>query len=274
MAGVYLDGIEIQIMKKHLILLLGALILSSNLMSAQPVGMPPSGPGPTPQFGPGQISQPPDGYILVKVTNSVTKFDLDFPGGTPNDLVKAIEKVTDKSLNTIIPNEYADFKIPAFSVKNVTVDQLFEVLKQESEKGGRYAIDNVDGVGTYPEERNSEYGFSTVGTPNDNSIWYFSWDGEPGPFQRLSAITCKFYQLSPYLDAGYKVDDITTAVDTAWKMLGVTNTPTLSYHKDTKLLIAVGESDKVDLIGDVLKQLSTTPKGKSDDKDLPKSKDQ
>jgi hypothetical protein len=69
------------------------------------------------------------------------------------------------------------------------------------------------------------------------------------------------------------VDDITTAVETGWKMFGVTNPPQVSYHKDTKVLIAVGEQDKVNLIGDVLKQLSTTPKEKSNDKDSAKSKD-
>jgi hypothetical protein len=248
-------------MKKYLLMVLVGSNLSFNLASAQPASV---------SF----TMSPPDGYVLVKVTNSLTKFDLNFPGSTPNDLVKAIEKATGKPLNVIIPYENADLKIPALSVNNVTVAQLFEALKQASEKGGRYAIDNADGVGVYGEGSVSEYGFSTVGRPSDNSIWYFSWDGEPGPFQRISATTCKFYQLSPYLDAGYKVDDIKTAVDTAWKMLGVTNTPTLSYRKDTGLLIAVGASDRVDLIGDVLKQLSTTPKVKSNDKDLPKSKEQ
>ncbi len=84
---------------------------------------------------------------------------------------------------------------------------------------------------------------------------------------------CEFYQLEPYLEAGYTVEDITTAVKTGWKMLGITKPPEITYHKDTKVLIAVGEEDKVNLIADVLKQLSTTPKEKSNDKNLPKSKD-
>ena len=43
---------------------------------------------------------------------------------------------------------------------------------------------------------------------------------------------------------------------------GVTNPPAISYHKDTKVLIVVGKQDEVDLVGDVLKQLSPTPKEK------------
>jgi hypothetical protein len=54
-------------------------------------------------------------------------------------------------------------------------------------------------------------------------------------------------------------------------MLGVTKPPEITYHKDTKVLIAVGEEDKVNLIADVLKQLSTTPKEKSNDKGSGKS---
>jgi hypothetical protein len=53
----------------------------------------------------------------------------------------------------------------------------------------------------------------------------------------------------------------------------VTKPPTLSYHKDTKVLIAVGEKDKVDLIGDVLKQLSQgKPKEKPANGQIEKSK--
>ncbi len=57
-------------------------------------------------------------------------------------------------------------------------------------------------------------------------------------------------------------------------MLGVTNAPAISYHKDTKVLIAVGESNDIRVIDNLLKQLSTTAGEKSNDKDLPKSKDQ
>ena len=39
-------------------------------------------------------------------------------------------------------------------------------------------------------------------------------------------------------------------------MMGETNPPAISYHKDTKLLIAVGEADKLQLIEQVLQQLT------------------
>ena len=260
-------------MKKYLLSLLAGSIFSFNLASAQPVSVPPSMPPPVRGLGDSDSGE----YVFVKATNSLAKFDLDFPGGTPKDLVKAIEKATGKPLNTVIPDEYADLKIPAVSVKKMTVAQLFEVLIQSSKKPERFIVldpRSSDHSDVYNYD--STYGFRTEGVLTDNSIWYFYWDrgNERAPWQVLSSTVCKFYQLEPYLEAGYTVEDITTAVETAWKMLGVTKPPELTYHKDTKVLIAVGEDDKVNLIRDVLKELPTKPKEKSNDKDLPKSKDQ
>jgi len=256
-ASVSLDESEIQNMKKHLLLFLGGSLLLCKMAVAQPAGPSPS-------------MSPPEGYILVKATNSLPKFDLDFHGGTPKDLVKAIEKETDKPLNAIIPDDCADLKA-----------QLFEVLIQASRKTQRYTVidpreRSIGGNGSDVYVNDSRYGFSTVGVPTESSIWYFYWDrgSQFAPWQILSSTVCKFYQLEPYLNAGYTVEDITTAVETGWKMLGVTKQPEITYHKDTKVLIAVGDEDKVVLIGDVLKQLSITPKEKSNDKGLFKSKDQ
>ncbi len=234
-------------MKKIIVLAVSLPVLAFVLAYAQPTPYSSTMP-PANQTG---------RYIWVPQTNSLPKFDLNFPGGTPDQLVKAIEKATDKPLNTVIPEEYAELNIPAFSVRNVTVAQLFDVLTSASKTIQRYdVIDPLVGNGEYVE-RTSTYGFRTDSPPNTNSIWFFIKEGgDTGPFKVVSSTVCKFYQLSPYLEAGYKVDDITTAAGTAWKMLGVTNPPALSYHKQTKVLIAVGEADKVNLIGDVLKQLS------------------
>jgi hypothetical protein len=228
------------------------------LVYAQPSSFP-SMPRPTPP--------PVDSsghFVWVEPTNSLPKFDLSFPGGTPEELVKAIEKATDKPLNTVIPDDCNDLKMPAFSVKNVTVAELFAALTQASRSTHRYDLMDPTTGGISGQEIASTYGFQTEGIPKENSIWFFYWDKERGPFQVVASTVCRFYQLSPYLESGSKVDDITTAVETAWKMLGVTNPPAISFHKDTKVLIAVGKEDEVNLIGDVLKQLSQgKPKGKA-----------
>jgi hypothetical protein len=166
-------------------------------------------------------------------------------------------------------------KIPAVIVRNVTTEQLFQALTTASKSTHRYTIVNPWTLESGGEERSSAYGFQTEGVPTDNSIWFFYLDKYIGPYQMIAPRTARFYQLSAYLGAGYKVEDITTAIETAWKMLGVTNPPEMKYHKDTKVLIAVGEADKLKMIDDALKQLSTEkPKEKSNDKGLSKSERQ
>jgi len=244
-------------MKKCFLLLLAGSVLSVRLASAQPING-------------ASVMSPPDGYVLVKVTNSLTKFDLDFPGGTPKDLVKAVEKATNKALNTVIPDDCANLKIPAFSVKNVTAPQLFDILALASTKTDHYMFQSNDANTSYQDFTDS-YGFRTEGVPSENSIWFFYWDKKSTPQKVIAPTICQFYQLGPYLDAGYKVEDITTTIETGWKMLGDDKSPEISYHKETRVLIAVGAKNRVGMIDEVLKQLSTE---KSNDKDLPKSKNQ
>jgi hypothetical protein len=173
--------------------------------------------------------------------SALTKFNLDFPGGTPAELVKAIEKATGKPLNVIIPDEDALTPLPALRMSNVDVPQLFNAIVNISYKYGPI-------VPGYQREVVSSYGFETKDNkPSDDSIWYFFVYKE-----RPSIKVCQFYSLTPYLDHGFTVDDITTAIQTGWKMAGITSPPELDYHKETGLLIAFGEPDKLKTINDVL----------------------
>ena len=180
---------------------------------------------------------------------SLPRFNLDFPGGTPRDLVNAIEKALSwpqpHRLNVIIPEDCGQLKIPTIKVENVTLPQLFAAVTSASKKMQSHQF------GNYTEY---SYGFRTEGDPTESSIWtFYQYKAPESP---PVSPACKFYQLSPFLDAGYKVEDITTAIETAWKMLEVANPPQIKYHKDTKLLIAVGAPDNLRMIDDALQQLS------------------
>ncbi len=242
-------------MKKYL-LLLSIGTLSFNLAIAQPVNL-----SALPADRP--LTRADLEKALTPVTNSLPRFDLDFKGGTPGELVKTIEKAIGKPLNAVIPDEYADIKLPALSVKNITVAELFEALERATTKLERYAWTDyindrreswTDNPVTWWFDWTFRCGFKTDGTPTENSIWCFYC---AMPEVQHNPVICRFYQLAPYLEAGYKVEDITTTIDTGWKMLGVTRPPEITYHKDTKVLIAVGEADKLKTIDDVLKQLKT-----------------
>jgi len=234
-------------MKKIIVLLIGSALLTSVLAFGQP----------RPQPGNIPVNQAPD--------QNLARFDLDFPGGTPRQLVEAIEKGSGRPLNAIISDEYAIFPLPPLKMRSVTAPELFDALRASSVKLETYTAGYVRGPGggLTPQVGSSQtqYGFKTIGTPKDDSVWFFYVEK---PWLRPEAKECRFWQLAPYLET-YKVDDITTAIQTGWKMLGETTPPTISFHKDTKLLIAVGDGGKLQLIDSVLEQLA---KGKTPVKDM------
>jgi hypothetical protein len=186
---------------------------------------------------------------------TLTKFNLDFPGGTPKELVAAIEKATGKPLNAIIPMEDADIQLPPLKMNDVVTPQLFAALEAASRKmvavqagnfGSSYSISTTD------------YGFTTADSPvSDTSIWYFHADKPSMPPLVSTEKICRFYSLAPYLDRGLTVDDITTVIQTGWTMMGDTSSTEISFHKETKLLIAVGEPEKLEVIDNVLKALES-----------------
>jgi len=194
-------------------------------------------------------------YSYTKPTLQ-TQFGLDFPGGTPAQLVKAIEKATGKPLNAIILTEDADLQMPPLKMNDVTVPQLFAALKAASQKNVAYQTSpSGNSYSTY----GTGYGFTTTDTPvTDNTMWYFRVEKPTLPPVVSTQKVSQFYSLSPYLDRGFTVDDITTAIQTGWKMAGETPTPELNYHKETKLLIAYGEPQKLRTIEQVLNTLPQT----------------
>jgi hypothetical protein len=188
---------------------------------------------------------------------NLAKFDLDFPGGTPRQLVEAIEKASSRPLNAIILDDDAHFQLPPLKMKSVAVPELFAALtavslKAEASFSGVYQRTAGGGISPQFNQYSTQYGFQTQTRPvTEDSVWYFRAEK---PFPMIPPKTCRLWQLAGYLEE-YKVEDITTAIQTSWKMLGETNSPTINFHKDTKLLIAVGEAGKLQLIDSVLEQL-------------------
>ncbi len=237
MAGVYQSGNVDEIpkpMKRHYIMTASGILLSSCLVLSQPAKPLPAA-----------VALP---KAAEEAGSALTRFDLDFPGGTPEQLVRAIEKASGKPVNAVIPTVHADVQLPPLKMKGVTVPQLFEALVNSSRKTINFQPQRS---GSYQQSVTS-FGFRSDEARTEDSIWYFYYDKPPDLPKAL--VLCQFYQLTPYLET-YKVEDITTAIQTGWKMLGETNPPTITYHKDTKLLIAVGEAEKLRLIEQVLMAL-------------------
>ena len=265
--GVFLDeemkGNRFMNMKTHVLLLCLTGCWLTTAFAQQPTapGMPPRVPAPA-RVPPNAID-PNTGLPVAGAVDPVTglpvrpltKFSLDFPGGTPKELVKLIEKRLGRPLNVIVPEEADSMHLPAIKMNNVDVSQLFGALK--ALRPMDVVIDNF----VYK----IQFAFDTQGTVSDDSIWAFVLTKELSRgMVRPPSKSCRFYSLAPYLERGLTVDDITTAIETGWKMLGDSAQPTINFHKDTKLLIAVGEPGKLEIIDDVLKALTPPPPSPGD----------
>ncbi len=235
------------------ICVLSSTIWLGSIGSVGQQGPPPSGPVLPSQRG--TIPMAPAGQVSA---TGLTKFNLDFPGGTPGKLIAAIEKAMGRKLNAIVPEDSADVTLPALKMEQVDVYQLFHALGAASRK--QVAVPNARGPAFGSNYQLVETGYSfEPGSRGegltDNTIWCFTVMKAVPPPANTPARVCRFYSLAPYLERQLTVDDITTAIETAWKMLGESPTPKISFHKDTKLLIAVGEAGKLETIDAVLQAL-------------------
>lgn len=164
----------------------------------------------------------------------------------------AIDKARAKPINAIVPDDCNDIQIPPLKMTDVTVQDLFRALKMASLK---YVLSSYNNGQNYSQSECS-YGFETQGATGDNSVWYFKATKpmEPLPTKEV----CRFYNLESLLEK-YKIEDITTAIQSGWEMLHVTKMPQLKFHPETRLLIAVGPEDNLQIIENVLRQLQPSP---------------
>jgi len=193
--------------------------------------------------------------------SKLTRFDLDFPGGTPAELAAAISKAMGKHLNLVIPTEQADAKIMPIKFDNVTVRDVFAAIGLASEHEEAFS----SGIGGPAQLTVVKMTFSPCSPDkspySDETVWAFRYDR---PNKEIVALMvppktpppqiCRYFQLAPYLE-NYSIEDITTAIQTGWKMAKVDPIPQLSFHKETSLLIAVGTEASVNQIPDVLNAL-------------------
>ena len=192
---------------------------------------------------------PPSPPPPVSPEIELTRFNLDFPGGTPKELVAAIQKAMGKPLNAIINADLMAVQLPPLKMIGVNVDQLFSALLLATQH--RIVRNNM--------VIEQAFTLRTNGKLSDDTIWY-GWGMEQKAFPEPgSEMESRFYLLTPYLERGLTLDDITTAIQSAWKLLGCQPVPSLSYHQETKLLIAVGQARYLMSVDAALKALGSAP---------------
>lgn len=202
----------------------------------------------------------PNDAATEEQKRALVRFDLDFPGGSPGDLVAAISKASGHPLNAIIPPDDQDVSLPPLKMRHVDVVQIFDALEASSLRTvARLTGTSMGGMGGMGSRKswdfvNVGYGFHHQGGIDADTVWSFRRTQPAAiPLDEKEKV-CRFYQINPYLK-DHSIESITTAIETGWKMLKIAEVPAIKFHKDTGLLIAVGEPDQLQVIEQVLRNL-------------------
>jgi hypothetical protein len=157
------------------------------------------------------------------------RFDLSFAGGTPQKLASQMEIASGSKLNVLIPPELADARMPPMELRSVSVQDVFDSLRLLS--------------------RDTMLWIRTGGSGDENpNLWVWVLARQPDTRK-----TQAFYV--GHLLKKFKIDDITTAVQTTWQLGGKDARTELKYHQDTQLLIALGYPEQLSTAAEVLAQL-------------------
>jgi hypothetical protein len=186
---------------------------------------------------------PPDVIPVVK-----------FDGGTARELVDVLKTTIIPTPNIMVAEKTAQIKVPPFQLQNVSLADLFQALNALSEdKTAQWQLSgsaepiwvlNETGASIPPSQR---YGFPMSVDP---------LTGQPLITSGPNKQNCQVLPVGKYLTK-YKIEDITTAVKTAWGMMGQESGAQLKYHKDTDLLMVVGSPEQLSILNQVLSSLDT-----------------
>jgi hypothetical protein len=180
-----------------------------------------------------QAQTEPSKNQTAAASTELATFNIDFPGGTPGELIQTIAKESGTKPNVIVPKNVADVQLPKFKLRNVNAGQVFEALNMVVDETGSQYLRWMS-----PGDRK-----------DPNQVWTLL-KATPKP----SVETCQVVFIGQLLDT-FRLDDINAAIRTAWEMLGKTSTASLKFHKETQLLIVKGNGEELKLVFDVLKSL-------------------
>lgn len=181
-------------------------------------------------------------------------YQIEFNGGTAQDLVDLLTQVVTPAPNIIISPESKNVQVPAFELNNVTLPDLFQALNNLSkDKSAQWQLSGS----TEPI-----WVLTPVHTPTDHLSALRQMrvvdplTGLPNPYYgKAETRSCLVLPVGAYL-SNYNLEDITTAVKTAWGMLGDETGAEMKFHKDTELLIAVGTKEQLSVLSQVLNSLT------------------
>jgi hypothetical protein len=167
-------------------------------------------------------------------------FNLSFAGGTPKALLEAMEKASGQKVNALIPENLADTRVPKFELRSVTANAVFGALDALMQQNPE------DQAGRWLPIRN---------------VWVLT--GKPDTRET------RVFFVGDLLTR-YKIDDLTTAIQSAWQLSSRNRKPELNYHQETQLLMVLAGKTQLEIMKDVLGEmergLASAPAGTGSEK--------
>jgi hypothetical protein len=156
-------------------------------------------------------------------------FDIDFPGGELMVLIEIIKGQNDGIVpNVIISDEVGGTEIPPFQLANVEFHELME------------ALDSID-IGL------------DIDMLTDNVSTITNKLSKSPQLVEIYSIRRLLDPNGPLL---LKMDDIATAIRTAWEMIQYAGDPSMKVHQETGLLIVRGTEEEQEVVRTVISRLS------------------
>jgi hypothetical protein len=178
---------------------------------------------------PALASEPVAAKEPVAACDGERTFDLGFPGGSFQELVQQIAGHTGRTPNVIIGDEARALILPAFELFSVSVDDVFTAIATLLRAGPSHRL--------WLEKLPS--GIWTVGLQQ----------GRTSP-AHPAALT-RVFQVREILD-DLQLEDLTTAIETAWEMAEAGENGRLRFHQETRLLFVRGNEEHIHLVEQVL----------------------
>lgn len=158
--------------------------------------------------------------------------DLRFPGGTVLELIDHMEQALGRPPPVIVGEGARELQVPAFELHSAKSDNVFgalmRLLADTAPKEARLTIvphADIWVINAFPAEASPE------GQPQMN-----------------------IFHIGPLLET-FRLEDLTTAIETAWEMAGAEKDGRMRYHEETSLLFVRGNRDQLILVSQILNEL-------------------
>ncbi|MEM7791329.1 MAG: SLBB domain-containing protein [Verrucomicrobiota bacterium] len=169
------------------------------------------------------------------------RFNLDFPGGSAQELIATISAASGNPVNAFIPEDADQFTMPPLKYYNITVTDVLASL--------RYRDRVFNDKGSY--DVGYEWSFR-------NNIWVLNVETVPDfPPQDLVSYKVKPFSVASLMEV-YTIDAITTTIDSAWKLNGASEQNEIMFHPETKILLVKCSHEDMTVMEEVLKTLEST----------------